>query len=73
MLIDSKGFMGTATAEELHKYLISTATNFPKRKQNAPVAEGEARNTQGIIEVHQSRAMIQNGVVLFRKDNNKRM
>jgi hypothetical protein len=52
MLIDSKGFMGTATAEELHNYLISTATNFPKRKQNAPVTEGEARNTQGIIEVH---------------------
>jgi hypothetical protein len=65
--------MGTATAEELHNYLISTGTNFPKRKQNAPVTEGEARNTQGIIEVHQSRAMNQNGVVLFRKDNNKRM
>ena len=69
MLIDSKGFMGTATAEELHNYLTA-GTNNPKKKANA--VHGGATN-QGIIEVHQSRAMNQTGVVLFRKDNNKRM
>jgi hypothetical protein len=70
MLIDSKGFMGTATAEELHNYLIAAGTNnFPKRKPNA----AETTNNQGIIEMHQSRAMNQTGIVLYRKDNNKRM
>lgn len=34
MLIDSKGFMGTTTAEELHNYLIA-GSNFPKKKANA--------------------------------------
>jgi len=70
MLIDSKGFMGTATAEELHNYLIAAGTNnVPKRKANA----ADKTNNQGAIEMHQSRAMNQTGVVLFRKDNNKRM
>lgn len=59
--------MGTATADELHNYLVGTGTNFYKKKPNA------AGTNQAIIEMHQSRAMNQTGVVIFRKDNNKRM
>jgi hypothetical protein len=53
MLIDSKGFMGTATAEELHNFLIAGGgTNFQKKKPKAPVREGETTANQGVIEVH---------------------
>ncbi len=60
--------MGTATADELHNYLVGTGTNFYKKKSNV-----KGSSNQAIIEMHQSRAMNHTGVVIFRKDNNKRM